>query len=77
MDQYFANLSSSRPQIFGLYRSKFADGGAHIRRAGRRPPVAEPSVQFESENGLEFNPDHECLHADRLRQREPGTPRWG
>ena len=77
MDQYFANLSSSRPQIFGLYWSKPQMEARTSGRAGRRPPVAEPSVAIESENGLEFNPDRECLYADRLRQREPGDATLG
>ena len=45
MDQYFANLSSSRPQIFGLYWSK-PQMGAYIRRAGNRASLAEPSLGF-------------------------------
>ena len=29
------------------------------------------------ENGVEFDPDRECLYADRLRQREPGDDTLG
>ncbi len=73
MDQYFANLSSSRPQIFGLYWSK----PQMEARTSEELAVARQWLnrlwQFRSENGLEFNPDRECLYADRLRQRRtPG-----
>ena len=77
MDQYFANLSSSRPQIFGLYWSK----PQMEARTSEELAVARQWLnrlwQFESENGLEFNPDRECLYADRLRQREPGDATLG
>ena len=32
---------------------------------------------FQSQNGTEFDPDLECLYADRLRQREPGDRTLG
>ena len=77
MDQYFSSLSSSRPQIFGLYWSqpqmeaRTSDELATARRWLNRLWV------FSSENGVEFDPDRECLYADRLRQREPGDDTLG
>ena len=77
MDQYFANLSSSRPQILGLYWSK----PQMEARTSDELAVARQWLnrmwKFDSDNGLEFDPDHECLYADRLRQREPGDDTLG
>ena len=77
MDQYFADLSSSRPQIFGLYWSK----PQMEARTSDELAVARHWLnrmwKFDSDNGLEFDPDRECLYADRLRQREPGDDTLG
>ena len=77
MDQYFSTLSSSRPQIFGLYWSK----PQMEARTSEELAVARKWLNrlwnFESENGTEFDPDRECLYADRLRQREPGDDTLG
>ena len=77
MDQYFANLSSSRPQILGLYWSK----PQMEARTSDELAVARQWLnrmwKFDSDNGLEFDPDRECLYADRLRQREPGDNTLG
>ena len=77
MDQYFASLSSSRPQIFGLYWSR----PQMEARTSTELAVARRWLnrlwKFSSENGVEFDPDRECLYADRLRQREPGDDTLG
>jgi hypothetical protein len=77
MDQYFASLSSSRPQIFGLYWSQpqmEARTSSELAAARR---WLNRLWTFSSENGVEFDPDRECLYADRLRQREPGDDTLG
>ena len=77
MDKYFSSLSSSRPQIFGLYWSRpqmearTSDELALARRWLNR------LWTYTSDNGVEFDPDRECLYADRLRQREPGDNTLG
>jgi len=77
MDQYFASLSSSRPQILGLYWSR----PQMEARTSSELAVARRWLnrlwKFSSDNGLEFDPDRECLYADRLRQREPGDDTLG
>ena len=77
MDKYFATLSASRPQIFGLYWSR----PQMEARTSQELAVARRWLnrlwEFESENGVEFDPDRECLYADRLRQREPGDDTLG
>ena len=77
MDQYFANLASSRPQIFGLYWSppQMEARTSSELAAARR--WLNRMWAFSSDNGVEFDPDRECLYADRLRQREPGDDTLG
>jgi hypothetical protein len=77
MDRYFASLESSRPQILGLYWSP----PQMEARTSSELAVARRWLNrlwtFSSENGVEFDPDRECLYADRLRQREPGDDTLG
>lgn len=77
MDRYFFTLSSSRLRIFGLYWSKpQMEARASEELASARKWLNRP-WGFDSENGTEFDPDRECLYADRLRQREPGDDTLG
>jgi len=77
IDQYFATLASSRPQIFGLYWSK----PQMEARTSQELAIARRWLNrlwtYSSDNGVEFDPDRECLYADRLRQREPGDNTLG
>ena len=77
MDQYFSNLSSSRPQIFGLYWSKPQMEARTSEELATVRKWLNRLWSFNSENGTEFDPDRECLYADRLRQREPGDDTLG
>ena len=77
MDKYFANLSSSRPQIFGLYWSRPQMEARTSEELATARRWLNRLWQFDSENGTEFDPDRECLYADRLRQREPGDNTLG
>lgn len=72
MDQYFSTLSSSRPQIFGLYWSKPQMEARTSEELATARKWLNRLWRFDSENGVEFDPDRECLYADRLRQREIG-----
>jgi len=77
MDQYFASLSSSRPQIFGLYWSRPQMEARTSEELATARRWLNRLWQFDSKNGIEFDPDRECLYADRLRQREPGDNTLG
>ena len=77
LDKYFSTLSSSRPQIYGLYWSKpqmearQSEELAHTRRWLNR-------LWDINQNGKQvFNPDQECTYSDRVRQREPGDASLG
>ena len=72
LDQYFSQLASGRPQIFGLYWSRpqiearQSQELAVVRRWLNR-------LWDHNQSGKSvFNPDRECSYADRLRRRQPG-----
>ena len=77
LDNYFGELASSKPQIFGLYwsqpqmQARQSEQLAVTRRwlngLWRHPDPARP----------EFDGGRECLYADRIRQREPGDASLG
>ena len=77
MDKYFSTLSSSRPQILGLYWSKPQMEARTSEELATARRWLNRLWRFDSENGREFDPDRECLYADRLRQREPGDDTLG
>ena len=77
MDKYFATLSSSRPQILGLYWSQPQMEARTSEELATARRWLNRLWQFDSKNGMEFDPDRECLYADRLRQREPGDNTLG
>ena len=55
-----------------------ADGGAAERGAGPRPRGAEPALEVRrGPRAPAFDPDRECLYADRLRRRSPGDRTLG
>lgn len=77
IDQYFSGLSSSKPQIFGVYWSRpqmearQSEELAHTRRCLNR------LWNYEHQGQAVFDPDQECTYADRVRQREPGDATLG
>ncbi|MGB2078579.1 MAG: YbiU family protein, partial [Vibrio sp.] len=76
-DNYFSQLKSDKPQIFGIYWSKaqiwarqhpnMADARRHLNHLW--------DYQKDGENY--FNPDLETSYADRVRRREPGDASLG
>ncbi len=77
MDKYFSALASGKPQIFGLYWSRPQMEARTSQEMADLRSWLNRLWKWESENGVEFNPDQECLYADRLRQREPGDDTLG
>jgi hypothetical protein len=76
-DRYFTNLRSARPQIFGIYWSK------PQVMARQHPAMAETrrflNRLWRHDSGVvgHFDPDRECIYADRVRRREPGDESFG
>ncbi len=76
-DQYFGELQSSRPQIFGIYWSPtqiWARQHPHLAKA--RSFMNRLWIS-ESEGYKHFDPDRECTYADRVRRREPKSASLG
>ena len=77
LDQYFSQLASDKPQIFGVYWSRpqimarqseqLAATRAWLNRLWDSGPADFP----------EFNPRLECSYADRIRRRQAGDETLG
>ena len=77
LDQYFSDLQSGKPQIFGLYWSK---PQIEIRQSKNMSEVKSwlnNLWQFEFDNNKIFDPDRELVYADRVRRREAGDSTLG
>lgn len=71
LDTYFGELAASKPQIYGVYWSKpqmearqseeLSTLRGWLNRLWYQPKDGRP----------EFDPNRECMYADRIRQREP------
>ncbi|WP_434358798.1 DUF1479 domain-containing protein [Parasalinivibrio latis] len=76
-DNYFSQLQSDKPQIFGIYWSK-----AQIW-ARQHPNMAELRKHlnrvwtWQDGDKVHFNPDLNLAYADRIRRREPGDASLG
>ncbi len=77
LDNYFGDLASANPQIFGIYWSKpqiearQAPGMALTKRFLNR------LWDIRSPTGPEFDPDNDLAYADRTRRRAPGDKTLG
>lgn len=76
LDNYFGALASSKPQIFGLYWSQPQMQARTSQQMADLRRWLNGIWKLDPENP-EFNPDKECLYADRIRQREPGDASLG
>lgn len=76
-DKYFGELSSSKPQIYGIYWSK------PQVEARQSPELTKARVflnhlwTVQGSASMAFDPDHAPVYADRLRRRPPGSKSLG
>jgi len=77
IDKYFSSLSSSRPQIFGIYWSRPQMDARQSEELARVRRWLNRLWTFEHEGKQVFNPDLECTYSDRVRQRQPGDKTLG
>lgn len=77
LDQYFGALSSNKPQIFGLYWSRAQMEARQSVQMAELRKWLNGLWKHPDRNNPEFDPNQECLYADRLRQREPGDTSLG
>lgn len=78
-DDFFGTLSAtaSRPEIFPLYWSR----PQMLARQDERTAVVQSFLNHrwdvESQGQKWFDPDQDCMYADRVRRRAPGTNSGG
>jgi len=76
LDKYFGALASSKPQIYGLYWSRPQMEARTSEQMAKLRAWLNSLWQVDADNP-EFDPNQECLYADRIRQREPGDASLG
>ena len=77
LDQYFSDLKSGKPQIFGLYWSK---PQIEIRQSEKMAKIKSwlnHLWTFDFGEKQIFNPNLDLVYADRVRRREPGDSTLG
>ena len=77
LDQYFSQLASGRPQIFGLYWSKPQIEARQSEELATTRRWLNRLWDHNQSGKPVFNPDQECSYADRLRRRQPGNSTLG
>ncbi len=77
MDQYFDQLKSGRPQIFGLYWSQTQVWARQHPNLAAARSFLNRLWEYQSLGKQHFDPDRECSYADRVRRREPGSGSLG
>lgn len=76
-DNYFSQLKSDKPQIFGIYWSQAQIWARqHPNMATARKHLNHLWTWQDGEKTF-FNPDLEASYADRVRRREPGDATLG
>jgi len=77
LDQYFSDLKSGKPQIFGLYWSKPQIEARQSENMGIVKFWLNNLWTHEFSNTKIFDPDKELVYADRVRRREGGDASLG
>lgn len=77
IDQFFANLDASRPQIFPIYWSSAQMQLRQAPRMATAQSFLNRLWSFQSQGRQWFDPDINLLYPDRVRRRPPGTTSSG
>lgn len=77
LDQYFSDLKSGKPQIFGLYWSKSQIEIRHSEQMAKVKRWLNNLWVYENDEYKVFDPNRELSYADRVRRREPGDDTLG
>ena len=77
MDQYFSQLKSGAPQIFGIYWSRPQMLARQSQSMSTTKKFLNSMWNVKSPYGDEFNPNNDFIYADRIRRREPGDETLG
>ena len=76
-DKYFGTLSSSKPQIYGVYWSKPQIEARQSQELTNTRVFLNRLWRSESEGREHFAPERVPVYADRLRRRPPGSESLG
>ena len=78
-DNFFGSLGAeaSRPQILPIYWSSAQMEARQDPRMATVQRFLNRLWQFESQGQTWFDPDSDCMYADRIRRRPPGTDSGG
>ena len=77
LDQYFSDLQSGKPQIFGLYWSKPQIEARQSESMAIVKSWLNNLWKYEFNNKKIFDPNKELVYADRIRRREGGDASLG
>jgi hypothetical protein len=76
-DKYFGTLSSSKPQIYGVYWSKPQVVTRQSEQLTNTRVFLNRLWRAESEGRQHFDPQRVPVYADRIRRRPPGSESLG
>ena len=76
-DKYFGNLSSSKPQIYGVYWSRPQTLARQSQQLTNTRVFLNRLWTSESEGRQHFDPERIPVYADRIRRRPPGSESLG
>ncbi len=77
MDNYFGDLASAKPQIFGIYWSRPQVMARQAEAMAMTKRFLNRLWSVEGPMGDEFDPDNDLAYADRTRRRAPGDKTLG
>ena len=77
LDNYFSNLKSGKPQIYGLYWSNAQLEIRHSEEMQKVKSFLNNLWIYENDEYKVFDPNRELSYADRVRRREPGDNSLG
>lgn len=74
LDKYFSQLGASKPQIYSLYWTPAQiQARQHLDMARAKAFLNGLWDARGADGQPEFDPDRECIYADRIRRRPPGA----
>jgi hypothetical protein len=77
VDNYFGDLASAKPQIYGIYWSRPQIQARQSETLTRVRVFLNKLWKAESEGRQHFDPNHVPSYADRIRRRPPGSGTLG
>ena len=77
LDNYFSDLKSAKPQIYGLYWSSAQFEIRHSEEMQKVKTFLNNLWIYENDEYKVFDPNRELCYADRVRRREPGDNSLG